>query len=277
MRTIKVSGHFECNDGTVLHDWALGGIGLAWPMWEVERDLAEGRLVSVLDNYAAPPTGIYAVFPQNPPAAALRVRLLIDHLRGYFRPAGLLARGLIAGGGRITQFEFRLQPARHRPAEDFRRLEVPVADDLGVGVGGRARDRLAARHQIDGAVGANRQFELEDTDRRVGQERPDIGRDIGDEFGLAGEAGQGQIAGRDFGRCVGRAGGGCGVCGLIRRRLGMTGLGRGAGCRVGAGGVARRAAGLGGLASRATSGVDADPPLPLRSAPGRASRLTTSA
>jgi len=84
VRTIKVSGRFECNDGTVLHDWALGGIGLAWrSMWEVERDLAEGRLVSVLDNYAAPPTGIYAVFPQNR-RLPLRVRLLIDHLRGYF-------------------------------------------------------------------------------------------------------------------------------------------------------------------------------------------------
>ena len=33
-RTIKVSGRFECNDGTVLHDWAVGGIGLAWrSMW----------------------------------------------------------------------------------------------------------------------------------------------------------------------------------------------------------------------------------------------------
>ncbi len=84
VRTIKVSGRFECNDGTVLHDWALGGIGLAWrSMWEVERDLAEGRLVSVLDNYAAPATGIYAVFPQNR-RLPLRVRLLIDHLRGYF-------------------------------------------------------------------------------------------------------------------------------------------------------------------------------------------------
>ena len=79
-----MSGRFECNDGTVLRDWALGGIGLAWrSMWEVERDLASGALVSVLDAYAAPPTGIYAVFPQNR-RLPLRVRLLIDHLRGFF-------------------------------------------------------------------------------------------------------------------------------------------------------------------------------------------------
>ena len=83
-RTIKVSGRFECSDGTVLHDWALGGIGLAWrSMWEVEQDLASGALVSVLDRYAAPPTGIYALFPQNR-RLPLRVRLLIDYLRGLF-------------------------------------------------------------------------------------------------------------------------------------------------------------------------------------------------
>ncbi|MBS0372666.1 MAG: LysR family transcriptional regulator [Proteobacteria bacterium] len=83
-RTVKVSGRFECNDGTVLHEWALGGIGLAWrSMWEVERDLASGALVSVLDEWAAPATGIYAVFPQNR-RLPLRVRLLIDHLRGVF-------------------------------------------------------------------------------------------------------------------------------------------------------------------------------------------------
>ena len=83
-RTVKVSGRFECNDGTVLHEWALGGIGLAWrSMWEVERDLASGVLVSVLDEWGAPATGIYAVFPQNR-RLPLRVRLLIDHLRGVF-------------------------------------------------------------------------------------------------------------------------------------------------------------------------------------------------
>ncbi|MDD3353405.1 LysR family transcriptional regulator [Zoogloea sp.] len=83
-RVIKVSGRFECNDGTVLHEWALGGVGLAWrSMWEVEQDLHAGRLVSVLDVYAAPASSIYAVFPQSR-RLPLRVRLLIDHLRGVF-------------------------------------------------------------------------------------------------------------------------------------------------------------------------------------------------
>ena len=64
--TLKVSGSFECNDGAVLHEWALAGRGLAWrSLWEVGQDLKEGRLTSVLDAWQAPPMGIYAVFPQR--------------------------------------------------------------------------------------------------------------------------------------------------------------------------------------------------------------------
>jgi DNA-binding transcriptional LysR family regulator len=79
--SIKVGGQLECNDGAVLHEWALAGRGLAWrSMWEVGEDLRRGALVSVLDEFAAPPTGIYAVFPQRK-YLPLRVRLLIDHLK----------------------------------------------------------------------------------------------------------------------------------------------------------------------------------------------------
>ena len=85
--TIKVGGSFECNDGAVLHDWALAGRGLAWrSLWEVGQDLREGRLTSVLDAWQAPPMGIYAVFPQRR-HLPLRVRLFIDLLKEtYGRP-----------------------------------------------------------------------------------------------------------------------------------------------------------------------------------------------
>ncbi len=80
----KVSGAFECNDGAVLHEWALAGKGLAWrSVWEVGDDLRCGRLVSLLDDYAAPPVGIYAVFPQRR-HLPLRVRLFIDRLKTTF-------------------------------------------------------------------------------------------------------------------------------------------------------------------------------------------------
>lgn len=87
MMTIKVGGNFECNDGAVLHEWALAGRGLAWrSLWEVGRDLKEGRLTSVLDAWQAPPMGIYAVFPQRR-HLPLRVRLFIDLLKENYSRA----------------------------------------------------------------------------------------------------------------------------------------------------------------------------------------------
>jgi len=85
--TIKVSGTMECSDGAVLHEWCLAGHGLAWrSWWEVGEDIAAGRLVSVLDAFAAPPIGIHALFPQRR-HLPLRVRLFLDYLKHtYERP-----------------------------------------------------------------------------------------------------------------------------------------------------------------------------------------------
>ena len=83
---LRPGGPLDCSDGQVLHDWCVQGLGIAWrSTWEVARDIAEGRLVSVLDEFAAPPNGIYAVFPQRR-QLPLRVRLFIDLLRQRSRP-----------------------------------------------------------------------------------------------------------------------------------------------------------------------------------------------
>ncbi|HEY9063717.1 MAG TPA: LysR family transcriptional regulator [Burkholderiaceae bacterium] len=85
---LRPSGRLDCTDGQVLHDWCLAGLGLAWrSTWEVEREVASGQLVSVLDDYAAPPNGIHALFP-HAKHLALRVRLWIDFLKhSYGDPA----------------------------------------------------------------------------------------------------------------------------------------------------------------------------------------------
>ncbi len=78
---LRPSGRLDCSDGQVLHDWCLQGLGIAWrSTWEVEHEIAAGTLVSVLDGFAAPPNGIYAVFPQRK-HLPLRVRLWIDFLK----------------------------------------------------------------------------------------------------------------------------------------------------------------------------------------------------
>jgi len=52
-------------------------------MWEVGRDLESGRLVQVLEDYAAPPMGIYAVFRHYRPLP-LRLRLFVDQLKSAY-------------------------------------------------------------------------------------------------------------------------------------------------------------------------------------------------
>ncbi len=84
---LRPNGPLDCSDGQVLREWCLAGYGIAWrSTWEVEADIAAGRLESVLDDFAAPPNGIFVLFPQRK-HLALRVRLWIDFLKHeYARP-----------------------------------------------------------------------------------------------------------------------------------------------------------------------------------------------
>jgi DNA-binding transcriptional LysR family regulator len=85
---LKPGGPLSCSDGQVLHDWCLAGYGIAWrSTWEVEAEIAAGALVAVLDDFAAPANGIYAVFPQAK-HLPLRVRLWIDFLKHHYGQAG---------------------------------------------------------------------------------------------------------------------------------------------------------------------------------------------
>lgn len=90
---LRPDGPLDCSDGQVLHDWCLAGYGIAWrSTWEVEADLASGRLVAVLEDYAAAPSGIYAVFPQRK-HLPLRVRLWVEHLKHHYGQAAYWSHG----------------------------------------------------------------------------------------------------------------------------------------------------------------------------------------
>jgi DNA-binding transcriptional LysR family regulator len=85
---IRPVGPLDCSDGQVLHDWCLAGYGIAWrSTWEVEAEIAAGLLVAMLEDFAAPPNGIYAVFPQRK-HLPLRVRLWIDFLKHHYGTPG---------------------------------------------------------------------------------------------------------------------------------------------------------------------------------------------
>ncbi len=85
---LRPGGRLDCSDGQVLHDWCLRDLGLAWrSTWEVEQEVADGRLQVVLEEFAAPLNGIFAVFPQRK-HLPLRVRLWIDFIKHSYGDPG---------------------------------------------------------------------------------------------------------------------------------------------------------------------------------------------
>jgi len=84
---LKPGGPLSCSDGEVLFDWCVAGYGIAWrSTWEVQAEIASGALVPVLEDFAAPPNGIYAVFPQRK-HLPVRVRLWVDYLKQQYAQA----------------------------------------------------------------------------------------------------------------------------------------------------------------------------------------------
>jgi DNA-binding transcriptional LysR family regulator len=89
---IRPAGTLDCSDGQVLHDWCAQGLGIAWrSTWEVQDEVNDGRLVAVLEEFAAPPNGVYAVFPQRK-HLPLRVRLWIDFIKQAYGEAAYWGR-----------------------------------------------------------------------------------------------------------------------------------------------------------------------------------------
>jgi DNA-binding transcriptional LysR family regulator len=90
---VRPSGPLDCSDGQVLHDWCVQDLGIAWrSTWEVGAEVADGRLAAVLEEFAAPANGVYAVFPQRK-HLPLRVRLWIDYLKESYGDARYWAHG----------------------------------------------------------------------------------------------------------------------------------------------------------------------------------------
>jgi DNA-binding transcriptional LysR family regulator len=85
-KSVRVSGPFAVNHGESLRQAALDGLGLAYmPTFIVGRDLSDGGLVSVLDEFSHSVQKIYAVHPRNRNLAP-KVRVFVDYLVEQFDP-----------------------------------------------------------------------------------------------------------------------------------------------------------------------------------------------
>src|SRR5699024_573395 len=80
MRNIQVNGNLHCNSGRVLADAALKGLGIVQLSGEyVLHAINTGQLVPLLEAYAAPQEGVWAIYPHNKHLLP-KVRMLIDYL-----------------------------------------------------------------------------------------------------------------------------------------------------------------------------------------------------
>jgi DNA-binding transcriptional LysR family regulator len=76
-----VSGRIRANNGELLKDAAIAGLGITYlPRFIVGDALADGRLVTVLDAYATEALVLSAVYPQHRQSSR-PVQVLIDFLR----------------------------------------------------------------------------------------------------------------------------------------------------------------------------------------------------
>lgn len=77
---VKVSGSIQINQPRAIAELVRMGRGIsALPHYTVKQDLEQGRVISVLDDYAPTPSAAYALYPSRR-FLAPRVRALIDHL-----------------------------------------------------------------------------------------------------------------------------------------------------------------------------------------------------
>jgi len=84
--TLRVAGRITANNGDILMDAALNGLGIAHlPTFFVHRELQAGRLRIVMPEYKIPESSLFAVYPPNRQSTGM-VGLLVEHLREHFGP-----------------------------------------------------------------------------------------------------------------------------------------------------------------------------------------------
>ncbi|WP_448501067.1 LysR family transcriptional regulator [Sphingomonas sp.] len=82
---VRLSGPLRTDNGDAMVPALLAGLGIAWlPEFIVDRDLADGRLETILPEWTARPVSLHLLTPPGTLRPA-RVEALIDHFASAFR------------------------------------------------------------------------------------------------------------------------------------------------------------------------------------------------
>jgi DNA-binding transcriptional LysR family regulator len=85
---MQVRGSLSTSSAEVMHDWALSGHGVALKaLWDIEEDLASGRLEALLTPFASNTINLYVIYPTRSHLPN-RVRVFIDFVVAALGPAG---------------------------------------------------------------------------------------------------------------------------------------------------------------------------------------------
>ncbi|AXS42754.1 LysR family transcriptional regulator [Breoghania sp. L-A4] len=83
-KSISVRGRVEVNSAEAAREAALADLGFVrTPLFMIRKDLADGRLVAVLEEHENQATGIYAVYPHRKHLSG-KVRAFVDFLVQWF-------------------------------------------------------------------------------------------------------------------------------------------------------------------------------------------------
>lgn len=82
---VNVSGNIRCDSGDVLLELALAHNGIVQlPIWMVNKELKEGKLIQLLQEYAGINLPFHAIYPQNR-YVPLKVRCFVDFMKAKFQ------------------------------------------------------------------------------------------------------------------------------------------------------------------------------------------------
>ena len=97
-RTVRVQAGFTANNGLVLHQAALRGLGIVYnTTFLAWRDLLDGRLLRILPEWELPLNDLSALYPASRQVSP-KVRSLVDFLVAEYQPMPPWDRALQDGG-----------------------------------------------------------------------------------------------------------------------------------------------------------------------------------
>lgn len=80
----RISSQIKANNGEVLKDFAIAGLGIAvLPSFIVDSAVAEGKLIVILQDYQRPPVHLYMIY-QDKKHPSLRAETFVDFVLNYF-------------------------------------------------------------------------------------------------------------------------------------------------------------------------------------------------